>query len=229
MTGRPLHTSTSARPANGQPPATPPATAAKPNVVFLIDFTGSMSANEKRVKLEVGKAINELPDGQPFNLIATHADRFAVFATKMVPAGPASRKTAQAFLDKSKVLGGSGQLEKSLQAACAFRPDVFWFITDGDFDGPASTPDVTDQLLKIAAPSKVKINTSLVLASHDVTQGYGRVAIEKLAKSTGGTCFNDAGAPATESDISAPTESKPTDQADLPSIFKTKMDEHPRK
>ena len=99
------------------------------------------------------------------------------------------------------------------------KPDILWFISDGDFQGPDTTASITDELLKIATPAKVKISTSLRLASHDVTQGYGRAALAKLAQATGGLCVNDAGDPATEADLTKPTEPKSVDQPETPSIF----------
>lgn len=105
-----------------------PITAAK--IVFVIDASGSMQGPRiVAAKRELAKAVEDLPAGTSFNIIAFHT-RASVWQTKLRPATDENKRSALYFL-AAQTLGNKTASYDALEAALRFDAEAIYFLTDG--------------------------------------------------------------------------------------------------
>ncbi|HZK81458.1 MAG TPA: hypothetical protein VFC46_10335 [Humisphaera sp.] len=153
-------------------------------IVFLCNATGRMLQNMATLKDQVNKAVADLNPEQSFNIIFYQEDA-QVFQEAMVPATPAHKRQAGAYLEKVTCLGDTDPIP-SMIVALKLRPDLIYFVTDAD-----DFPD-PDGLLKIIATydkdNRTKINPILFVQdkTEHARNADGESFMKSIAKKTGG-------------------------------------------
>ena len=103
--------------------------------MFVFDRSGSMEgAPLRRAKEELIRSFDALDSLHQFNIIFYNHE-FEMWRSgggrKLVFATPAEKKNAERFIDSITAVGGTGHY-KPLMEAIRHRPDVIFFLTDGD-------------------------------------------------------------------------------------------------
>lgn len=143
------------------PPAAPDPTLfccpirAKTNIVYVCDCSGSMMTKFDILRQQLRKSIDSLRPTQQFNVIFLSSDQAQCFAPQLQIATPKSKGAAYDFLDRISPIGTSDPIP-ALRAAFANQPHVIYLLTDGGFP---NNQQVIDELKKLNAAKKVKINT----------------------------------------------------------------------
>lgn len=105
-----------------------PITAAK--IVFIIDTSSSMQGPRiLAAKRELSKAVESLPSGVSFNIIAFHT-RPTSWQSRLQPASEENKRSALYFL-AAQSLGSKTASYDALEAALAFDAEAVYFLTDG--------------------------------------------------------------------------------------------------
>jgi Mg-chelatase subunit ChlD len=109
------------------------------DIVILIDTSGSMSGSFGLAKAVARAVIDQLRPQDTLAILPFADDTGAVFARQ--PATAATLAQARAFVDRL-MIGGGTDPNSTLRAAGAMRTNycAFFFISDGGFDAPATSP-----------------------------------------------------------------------------------------
>jgi hypothetical protein len=102
-------------------------------IVFVCDASGSMIGKMSSLKNELRLAIEDLQPQQRFGVVFFQDDR-AVYLSKseLLPVTARNKASAMEFLDEVTTTSTS-EPTRALRFAFARRPDVVYFVTDGDF------------------------------------------------------------------------------------------------
>jgi Ca-activated chloride channel family protein len=105
------------------------------DITFVLDVSGSMAGKKlEQAKRALRFCVANLNAGDRFEIVRFSTEAEALFGT-LEPAGAASRKKAEKFIDNLKAIGGTN-IEEALRLALAAkkkdgRPRTVLFITDG--------------------------------------------------------------------------------------------------
>lgn len=179
------------RPAASQPATRPVGAApAKPSnrVVFVIQASGAMISSIVEVKGEVGKAVSGLKSDQSFGLVAFQDNRAIVFTKTLQPASASNRHQAWTWLNGMTATSTSDPIP-ALEATAKLRPDVVWFVSNGNMPDNKVALAAAERLSKAW---KFRINTVLRFASDDEE---AKEFLRELADRTGGICLDENGKP----------------------------------
>lgn len=170
-------------PAENPADAGPP----QPKVYFVIDGSGTMIQCFEFVRLEVQRAVRDLPPRQPFNIIHDNP-KTVRFRPALVDSSNANKAAAMQWLAGRKLVGGQGQIGEAVVSACKEKPDILWLISDGDLGGAdeARHAAIEKQIIDAATLHKVKIYTLSVLPRKEDAAAIQRM--KRIAESTGGQC-----------------------------------------
>lgn len=107
------------------------------SVVFVVDMSGSMEgARFIRAQQELVKAIHQLHVTQKFYVIFFNKDTVPLFFPRpprdLVTATPAMKRSATRWIVERRP-GLGTEPEGALVRALALKPDVIYFLTDGEF------------------------------------------------------------------------------------------------
>jgi hypothetical protein len=154
-------------------------------VVFIGDATGTMISKMKYQVAELAKAIDALdPATQAFGVVV-FTDGGAVKAVdtaKLLPATPANKAKVADFLAGLNARGTTDPLP-AIQLAFKLRPEVIYFLTDGEFNNLRTYKQVLAEVARLNAGKKVVVHT-ILLETYDKE---GEVALKKMATDNGGT------------------------------------------
>ncbi|HVX62535.1 MAG TPA: hypothetical protein VHC19_18095 [Pirellulales bacterium] len=129
-------------------------------LVFVIDASLSMRGDRiEAAKNELINAINELPEGVYFDVIAFHVS-VAPWQKKLVIASPENKKLAIMFV-RSLDLGRATVSYDALEAALDFDTESIYFLTDGVPRGGKTdnTFQIVDILTRLNRVRRVTINS----------------------------------------------------------------------
>lgn len=151
-------------------------------IVYIVDHSGSLLDNFDFLRAELKRSVDHLVPLQYFNVVL-----FSEEARTLLPSGQLARATAEAkkeFIakfDKCLAQGSNcdimDPLQKAFEEAFKCKPQVIYFLTDGNFD--PKLVQVVDALNK---DKKVRINT---LAFVNGEPSYEE-QLQKIAKDNGG-------------------------------------------
>ncbi|MDR3109370.1 MAG: VWA domain-containing protein [Planctomycetaceae bacterium] len=130
--------------------------------VFVIDMSGSMSENGGRpflaAKRQLISAIDSLKDTNEFNIIFYNDTDLQLFSSPQ-RSTDANKAAAKRFIN-ARIPGGGTKHSQPLYKAIAMKPDVVFFLTDGDAHSDLRPADV-ESLTRYNGRSKTsaQINT----------------------------------------------------------------------
>jgi len=144
-------------------------------ICYVIDRSGSLLDTFEYLRASLKKSIRDLVPQQQFHVIF-----FAAGKPQELPAGRLIYATQKNKEDACKYLDtvspeGQTQPEAALERAFACKPDLIYFMTDGDFDAK-----VVDLLARINKNKKVKINT------YSYLHKPGEALLKQIAREHGG-------------------------------------------
>jgi hypothetical protein len=126
----------------------------------VLDHSGSMIDTFDFLREEVKKSLNGLTPMQAFSVVMFSEKVDEVFpkdATRLVNATPDVKRGLQDFVDNVRAAGKNDDLfdpfADGLRKAFAMKPQIIYFLTDGNFD-----PRVVDEAKRLNT-IKCKINT----------------------------------------------------------------------
>lgn len=145
-------------------------------IVFVCDGTGDMVSSVAYPVLlrELNATVAKLKPKQSFNVVFFFdGTKFSsVDSGKLLPAIPANTDKLKTFL--SNFSGGLGTDPRpALTFAFSLKPELVYFLSNGEFDKLASYDEVQAHIRKLNTGNAVRVNTVLLTAadSRDNTQG----------------------------------------------------------
>lgn len=157
-------------------------------VVYICDATGTMlGLKYKLLQKELYKALDILKPIQGFNIIFfkggdSESDWANPYARELVVANPANKQKARQFIETFQVVGAGTNPIPALRLAFAQKPQLVYFLTDGQFDNVVSYQQVLAEVRSLNADKSVKLNT-IAFMSEDA---QAEKTLADLAKENGG-------------------------------------------
>jgi hypothetical protein len=144
-------------------------------IVYVVDRSGSMSDSLDYVKMELKRSLRELGPDKQFNVIFfSSGPALEMPARRLVTATEDHKRQAYAFIDDVIAQGETDPAE-ALQRAFAVKPDVIFFLTDGEFD-----KTIVDEVKRANAGKRVVVNTIAFIYK------YGEALLKQIAADNGG-------------------------------------------
>lgn len=157
-------------------------------IVYICDATGTMLGLKfELLKQQLAKAIDILKPVQGFNVIffkggSTDAEWAKALANALLPATPMNKQKAFKEINETSVLGNGTNPIPAIKQAFSQKPQLIYFLTDGEFNNFASYDDVLNEVAKLNADKSVKINTILMMGEDSKAEE----TLRKMAKDNGG-------------------------------------------
>ena len=128
-------------------------------IAFVSDGSGSMQGRTRIfVSNELKKAVDPLNPVQFFNVLFFLSDSYEAVFPKLMPATPKNLRVAYDGMERV-VFRGTTDPIPALRAAFDMKPELVFFLTDGEFDKQVSYGDVIGEIRRLNADKKVMINT----------------------------------------------------------------------
>jgi hypothetical protein len=164
-------------------------------IIFICDSSGSMTTKFASLKEQLNKAIAKLKVPQSFDVIFFQDGKAIAFSQAKLKqeslqlANVDNRRSASQFLEDVTVAATSDPMP-ALTVAFARKPDLVYFLTDGDFPDNDAVYKRIKELNKPdpATGVKAKINTIAFVNDKDTDVEY-RKLLERIANENDGT-FN---------------------------------------
>ncbi|WP_425615397.1 VWA domain-containing protein [Anatilimnocola sp. NA78] len=103
-------------------------------IVFIIDYSGSMRGGKlDAAKRELNTAVNNLPDGVRFNIVAFNS-AVVPWKRELVPVSPAAKQEASDFIYSGTATARTASYD-ALVSGLAQDCDAIYFLTDGAPNG----------------------------------------------------------------------------------------------
>ena len=116
------------------------------DVVYVIDFSGSMSGERlAHTKLELKRSIERLPAEGSFLVIFFDQGATVQPPGRMMRATPSNKASAKRWIDAMDSGGGTDPTH-AMKLALALKPGAIFLMTDGQFADPAGTELAIKQL-----------------------------------------------------------------------------------
>ena len=157
-------------------------------IVYICDATGTMLGLKfDLLKQQLAKAIDILKPIQKYNVIffrgGSSDDQWAMpLAQTLLPASPSNKQKAYKFMNETSVLGAGTNPIPALKQAFAQKPQLIYFLTDGEFNNYASYGDVLAEVAKLNADKSVKVNTILMMSDDPQAEA----TLKEMANQNGG-------------------------------------------
>ena len=157
-------------------------------VVYVCDATGTMLGLKfKLLQKQLYKAIDILKPIQGFNVIFfkggdSNAEWSNPFADELVVANPQNKQKVRQYIDQFQVVGKGTNPLPALQAAFAQKPQLVYFLTDGEFNNVVGYEQVLAEVRKLNGDKSVKVNTIAFMSDDPKAEE----ALQKMARENGG-------------------------------------------
>jgi len=123
-------------------------------IVYVVDRSGSMTDSIDYVKMELKRSLRDLNPDKQFDIIFySSGPALEMPARRLVTAVQVNKDQAFEFIDGIVAQGETDPAE-ALQRAFAVKPDVIFFLTDGEFD-----KSIVEQVRRANVGKKVIVNT----------------------------------------------------------------------
>jgi len=158
-------------------------------VVYICDATGTMLGLKfELLKKQLHTAIDKLKPIQFFNVIFfkggdSDKEWANPFGRELEGAKPSVKQRATEFIETFQVLGKGTNPLPALRLAFAQKPQLVYFLTDGQFDNVVSYEQVLAEVRRLNADKSVKVNTIAFMSEDPKAEQ----ALETMAKENGGT------------------------------------------
>lgn len=149
------------------------------SVVYVMDRSGSMTDTFSLLQHELMRAIGSLAREQLFNVLWFNEGKAQELFPRMKAATMENKRDAFAAI-KAVVPSGQTQPLDALRKALAYKPDVMFLLSDGDFGDDNKRIIQTIKQLN----HRTKINT--ILFVYD-TMGEGERVLREIAQANHGT------------------------------------------
>ncbi len=129
-------------------------------IIWVCDASGSMGTKFEILKDQIRKSVDSLKPVQFFNIIFFNNNTaYPMDANNLVPANPDGKRRAYQFLE-SIVPGPDSNPIPALQIAFKQKPQLIYFLTDGDFEFALdANAKVISTLADLNKEGRTKINT----------------------------------------------------------------------
>ena len=151
------------------------------SVVYVMDRSGSMTDTFTLLQHELMRAIGSLQREQLFNVLWFNEGKAQELFPRMKAATMENKRDAFEAI-KAVVPSGQTQPLDALKRALAYKPDVMFLLSDGDFGD--DNKRIIQTLKQLNASHKTKINT--ILFVYD-TMGEGERVLQEIAQTHRGT------------------------------------------
>ena len=153
-------------------------------VVYVCDATGTMINKLGTLKHELTKAIQGLGPDQSYNVVFyTDGGRFHIADKhKLIPATPENKRDTYTFFDDITPTGPTDPVP-ALEAAFRQRPDVVYFLTDGEFGALRSYKELSEAVGRFNTGKAAKVNTILF----ETFEKEAEEALKRIAADHGGS------------------------------------------
>jgi hypothetical protein len=157
-------------------------------VVYVCDATGTMLGLKfKLLQKQLYKAIDILKPIQGFNVVFfkggdSDAEWSNPFAEELVVANPQNKQRVRQFIDQFQVVGKGTNPLPALRLAFQQKPQLVYFLTDGEFNNVVGYEQVLAEVRKLNADKSVKVNT-IAFMSDDAK---AEQALQQMARENGG-------------------------------------------
>lgn len=153
-------------------------------VVYVVDasrsmnhpYAGDAKTRFRRLKIELVQSIGAMSPDMSFFVIFFNIDAIPMPASHPQAATPENKQRYGQWIAQAKA-DRETDPRRALQMAIRMRPDVIYFLTDGDFDRP-----IERELQKMA-------QRQTVIHTFAFGKEAGRDALRSLAKANGGKFF----------------------------------------
>ncbi len=140
-------------------------------IVYVVDRSGSMMTTFDAVRRELRKSVDGLRRSQKFHVIFFNAGPpLENRPKKLVPANGRQKERLFEFLDTIQAEGSTDPVP-AMERAFEARPDLIYFLTDGDFNRA-----LIDRLAVLNRDKRVRIFTIAYVSSG------GRPLLEQIAR-----------------------------------------------
>lgn len=144
-------------------------------IVYVVDRSGSMMTTFQAVRRELQASIQRLRMTQRFHVVFFNSGQPTENPPKrLVPATQSQKGAAFEFLDSIYAEGNTDPIP-AMKRALAVKPDLIYFLTDGDFD-----PALIEKLHEWNHGKQVRIFTLAYVSE------TGRVLLEQIARENNG-------------------------------------------
>ncbi|HEV2295578.1 MAG TPA: hypothetical protein VGR35_17145 [Tepidisphaeraceae bacterium] len=157
-------------------------------VVYVCDATGTMLGLKfKLLQKQLYKAIDILKPIQGFNVVFfkggdSDAEWSNPFAEELVVANPANKQRVRQFIDQFQVVGKGTNPLPALRLAFQQKPQLVYFLTDGEFNNVVGYDQVLTEVRKLNADKSVKVNTIAFMSEDEKAEE----ALQQMARENGG-------------------------------------------
>lgn len=165
------------------------APAARRQVVYIGDATGTMiGLRFKLLRERLALAIRELGPDDRLNVVFfrggdSDAEWAQAMSNALVPATRQNKQRALEFLGRVEVVGKGTNPLPALRMAMRQRPTDIWFLTDGEFNNHVTYEQLLAELRKLNTTKRVRIHT-VAFMSEDAR---AEEVLEEIATEHGGT------------------------------------------
>jgi hypothetical protein len=134
-------------------------------IVFVCDATGTMLGLKfKLLQRQLIRAMGNLSREQSFNVIFfqggdNEAEWRRPFSTKLEAADDATKEKARVFLEDHSVQGKGTNPLPALRMAFQQKPELVFFLTDGEFNNVVGYEQVLAEVRKLNGQKQVRVNT----------------------------------------------------------------------
>ena len=143
------------------------------DVVIVCDASGGMMLEFDNLRLELRKAVEALEPPQRFNIILFQQDGLPPLTKELLPANPENKRKMYDYIDKFVPRGDEPDLEPTIEAAFAMRPQlIYFFCSSSGLSHPERLPEIFH---KLNQDGKVRVNTIAFM------QGADYAKMQKLA------------------------------------------------
>ena len=151
-------------------------------VIFVCDATGTMINRFALLRMELARAIAQLLPVQSYNVVFFR-DRDAAAANKdgLLLASNDNRRKTRQFLEDFSPSGQTNPLP-ALKLAFAQKPELVYFLTDGEFNNLVSYEEVLSEMARLNPGRRVRVNT-ISFGSHDAE---AEEVLKRIAQENGG-------------------------------------------
>ena len=154
-------------------------------IAFVCDSSGSMGRQDKDVLLlrELSRFIEPLAVDQSFNVFFFSNNSFEVaFPGELKPATQRFKDQAFAFLGEEIVMSGTTNPIPALEAALRMKPELLFFLTDGEFNGVVGYSEVEAAITRLNSDEATVVNTIQFITRSEEAE---RV-LKRISDSNGG-------------------------------------------
>lgn len=166
-----------------------PATRPASRIVFVIDATGTMLGLKfELVQRELATAIRALDPAVEFTIVVfkggdSDAEWAQPFTRALIRANEGNKTKAIEFLQRVKVVGKGTNPMPALRLAFRQKPELIYFLTDGEFNNVVTYDRVIEEVRKLNASKRTRLNTIAFLSDDPQADDVLRT----LARNHGGS------------------------------------------